>query len=277
MRDLEGRPLAQRTLSVNQPLRFGGVTAYQTDWSMAALTVRAKGSPLQPSDGSPFNLPMASLAGKPGAWSQPRICDFTNPSDMCVHTPWKPAHTCHWIAGPAGSCICTWLAGWVGRTALPPCMQHGHVCQQCGMLSFSCAKGVGAGGGAGCAIAQKDRSALMLQLPAFHSPGMGGAGRATRPTARAAPCTPGSGWRHPTPHPIWDAPALRTLSFLTNLSRSQAEPLPVSPLAGSDGKLYATFIPSADRSEGDRPQGVSVLAQDLQVRWLLVAKGWWCV
>lgn len=69
VRDLEGRPLAQRTLSVNQPLRFGGVTAYQTDWSMAALTVRAKGSPLQPPDGSAFNLPMASLAGKPGAWS----------------------------------------------------------------------------------------------------------------------------------------------------------------------------------------------------------------
>lgn len=33
---------------------------------MAALTVRAPGSPLQPADGSPFNLPMASLDGKPG-------------------------------------------------------------------------------------------------------------------------------------------------------------------------------------------------------------------
>jgi hypothetical protein len=57
-------------MSVNQPLRYGGVTAYQTDWSMSALTVRAVGSPLQPPDGSPFNLPMANLIGKAGAWQE---------------------------------------------------------------------------------------------------------------------------------------------------------------------------------------------------------------
>ena len=33
---------------------------------MAALTLRAGGSPLQPPDGSAFNLPMATLDGKPG-------------------------------------------------------------------------------------------------------------------------------------------------------------------------------------------------------------------
>ena len=44
-----------------------GVTAYQVDYSMAALTVRAAGSPLQPPGGSPFNLPMASLEGRSGA------------------------------------------------------------------------------------------------------------------------------------------------------------------------------------------------------------------
>lgn len=44
-----------------------GITAYQTDYSMAALAVKAEGSPLQPPDGSPFKLPMASLDGKPGA------------------------------------------------------------------------------------------------------------------------------------------------------------------------------------------------------------------
>ena len=43
-----------------------GVTAYQVDYSMAALTVRAAGSPLQPPDGWPFNLPMASLEGRSG-------------------------------------------------------------------------------------------------------------------------------------------------------------------------------------------------------------------
>ncbi len=44
-----------------------GITAYQTDYSMAALAVKAEGSPLQPADGGPFKLPMASLDGKPGA------------------------------------------------------------------------------------------------------------------------------------------------------------------------------------------------------------------
>ena len=62
--------MASRTMSVNQPLRYGGVTAYQTDWSMSALTVKAVGSPLQPSDGTPFKLPMARLAGKAGGCSR---------------------------------------------------------------------------------------------------------------------------------------------------------------------------------------------------------------
>ena len=66
VRDLDGRKLASRTMMVNRPLRFGGVVAYQTDWSMAALTLRATGSPLVPADNAPFNLPMASLAGGDG-------------------------------------------------------------------------------------------------------------------------------------------------------------------------------------------------------------------
>jgi cytochrome c biogenesis protein len=64
--DLEGRRLKSQTISVNQPLRFGGVTAYQTDWSMAALTVQAPGTPLSPPGGEPLKLPMASLEGQPG-------------------------------------------------------------------------------------------------------------------------------------------------------------------------------------------------------------------
>ena len=59
--DIDGKRLASKKMSVNQPLRFGGVTAYQTDWSMAALTVRAPGTPLAPPGGEPVNLPMASL------------------------------------------------------------------------------------------------------------------------------------------------------------------------------------------------------------------------
>lgn len=62
--DINGKKLSEKTISVNQPLRFGGVTAYQTDWSMAALTVRAPGSPLAPPGGEAVNIPMASLSGK---------------------------------------------------------------------------------------------------------------------------------------------------------------------------------------------------------------------
>ena len=43
-----------------------GITAYQTDYNMAALTVRVAGSPLQPLADQPFNLPMAALEGEEG-------------------------------------------------------------------------------------------------------------------------------------------------------------------------------------------------------------------
>eukprot|EP01024_Parvocaulis_polyphysoides_P042285 TRINITY_DN3869_c1_g4_i3.p1 TRINITY_DN3869_c1_g4~~TRINITY_DN3869_c1_g4_i3.p1 ORF type:complete len:519 (-),score=67.48 TRINITY_DN3869_c1_g4_i3:817-2373(-) len=60
--DLNGKPIKQQTISVNKPWRYGGVTMYQTDWGMAALTLTAKGCPYQPEDGSSFNLPFALLA-----------------------------------------------------------------------------------------------------------------------------------------------------------------------------------------------------------------------
>lgn len=66
VRDLEGRELVRKTIYVNEPLRFGGITAYQTDWSMAALVVRARGTPVAPEDGSPITVPLASLEGTPG-------------------------------------------------------------------------------------------------------------------------------------------------------------------------------------------------------------------
>ena len=81
VRDVDGRRLASKTVSVNQPLRVGGVTASQTDWSMAALTLRALGSPLQPPGGQAFKLPMASLAGEAAGAPRhgapadtPRVC-----------------------------------------------------------------------------------------------------------------------------------------------------------------------------------------------------------
>lgn len=68
--DLDGREKQKKTISVNQPIRFDGVTAYQTDWSIAAVTLHAQGSPLQPDGDQPFNLPMASLEGQPGVSGQ---------------------------------------------------------------------------------------------------------------------------------------------------------------------------------------------------------------
>jgi len=41
---------------VNHPLRFGGVTIYQTDWSISALQVHKNGA-------TTFNLVMATLQG----------------------------------------------------------------------------------------------------------------------------------------------------------------------------------------------------------------------
>ena len=65
-----GEQLTRKTISVNKPLRWGGVTMYQTDWSLAAVSLRAEGSSMQPADGHPFNLPMASLEGNPGTARQ---------------------------------------------------------------------------------------------------------------------------------------------------------------------------------------------------------------
>ncbi|KAG2500667.1 hypothetical protein HYH03_001433 [Edaphochlamys debaryana] len=96
------RELMRKTISVNDPFRYGGITMYQTDWSLSAVTVRVLGNEaplakaaeaaasfsasnsdadpgLASSSGAPeaaaagtdasataFNLPMASLEGKPG-------------------------------------------------------------------------------------------------------------------------------------------------------------------------------------------------------------------
>jgi cytochrome c biogenesis protein len=89
--DAAGRTLAAKTVSVNQPLRFGGVTAYQTDWSVAAVRVRVAGggfvgdsdgdaganggdtsaaagaaSAAAAAPGRALALPCASLEGQPG-------------------------------------------------------------------------------------------------------------------------------------------------------------------------------------------------------------------
>lgn len=52
--DLQGNELKQKTIHVNQPLRYQGVTFYQTDWGISAVKVQINNSPV-------FKLPMAKL------------------------------------------------------------------------------------------------------------------------------------------------------------------------------------------------------------------------
>eukprot|EP00850_Spirogloea_muscicola_P019131 SM000184S03764 [mRNA] locus=s184:86963:89444:- [translate_table: standard] len=54
---LDGAEVLSKTISVNDPLRYGGVTVYQTDWAISAIQVRV-------GDGS-LRLPMANL--QPGS------------------------------------------------------------------------------------------------------------------------------------------------------------------------------------------------------------------
>lgn len=57
--DLDGKEVSTKEVSVNAPLRFGGVTAYQTDWSMSGMQLRVEGSKELPQ--GTIQLPMASL------------------------------------------------------------------------------------------------------------------------------------------------------------------------------------------------------------------------
>jgi cytochrome c biogenesis protein len=52
--DLDGNEIKQETIHVNEPLRYDGVTLYQTDWGIAAVKVQINNSPV-------FRLPMAKL------------------------------------------------------------------------------------------------------------------------------------------------------------------------------------------------------------------------
>ncbi|KQK12999.1 cytochrome c biogenesis protein CCS1, chloroplastic [Brachypodium distachyon] len=52
--DLDGKEVMRRTIKVNDPLRYGGITIYQTDWGFSALQVKKNGE-------GPFNLAMAPL------------------------------------------------------------------------------------------------------------------------------------------------------------------------------------------------------------------------
>lgn len=57
--DANGEELQQKTIHVNEPLRYGGLTFYQTDWAIAGIRLRLNNSPV-------FNIPMAPLKTRSG-------------------------------------------------------------------------------------------------------------------------------------------------------------------------------------------------------------------
>ena len=61
--DQAGKDVDQQTIYVNKPLRYRGVTIYQTDWGIAAVRVRLNNSPI-------FQIPTAQLdtQGKGRLW-----------------------------------------------------------------------------------------------------------------------------------------------------------------------------------------------------------------
>lgn len=52
--NMDGKEVMRKTISVNDPLRYEGITIYQTDWSISTLQV------LKDKEG-PFNLAVAPL------------------------------------------------------------------------------------------------------------------------------------------------------------------------------------------------------------------------
>lgn len=61
--DPQGEEVKRETIHVNQPLKYGGVTFYQADWTIAAIRFRLNNSPV-------LQLPMAQLdtGGKGRLW-----------------------------------------------------------------------------------------------------------------------------------------------------------------------------------------------------------------
>jgi cytochrome c biogenesis protein len=61
--DSQGKEIDHKKIYVNEPLRYHGITFYQTDWGISSVRVRINNSPI-------FQLPMASLNtnGKGRLW-----------------------------------------------------------------------------------------------------------------------------------------------------------------------------------------------------------------
>jgi len=101
--------------------RWGGVTLYQTDWSLAAVTLRVPGSsvsqiapsPLddspagQVAPGQPISLPLASLAGKGGT-----------PENAKIWATFLPIEAIPQDGRPPKGISSAWLRGGTGGSGL---------------------------------------------------------------------------------------------------------------------------------------------------------------
>ncbi|MBD2099550.1 cytochrome c biogenesis protein [Leptolyngbya sp. FACHB-261] len=58
--DLNGQEVMRKTIHVNEPLRYHGVTLYQADWSVAGIRAQVNNSPL-------FQLPMVPIQAANGS------------------------------------------------------------------------------------------------------------------------------------------------------------------------------------------------------------------
>lgn len=109
-----GRELLRETMSVNHPLRYGGLTLYQADWAMSSLQFRVTynagdggaafgsdavagagtpdGETLPPPPAFTLSLPMESLKGRPGI----QVCSLLH---SCACDVWQMYEGCE------GNCL----------------------------------------------------------------------------------------------------------------------------------------------------------------------------
>lgn len=66
VREINGNEFIRKSIFVNMPLRFGGISLYQTDWDITALVLSVKGESMLQSN-SPVSVPVAPLNNKLGS------------------------------------------------------------------------------------------------------------------------------------------------------------------------------------------------------------------
>eukprot|EP00892_Ulva_mutabilis_P008991 jgi/Ulvmu1/6464/UM003_0095.1 len=71
--DLQGRPEKQKEIYVNEPMRFGGITIYQTDWAIAAMNFRVAPDGSDAADTAPQQVALSEVGSKLGMNSSSKL------------------------------------------------------------------------------------------------------------------------------------------------------------------------------------------------------------